>query len=128
MHRACRHAPAARGVALQERVRQSPHCGAGEHIVIKSSRKANGRGTGIETSKRLQSIRRLLRAAIAATPAVAAATLAFSPQRARGATLFWSGNGTTEGGAGQWTTNTAHFGTVAAGPYNTTWNNANVDS
>lgn len=43
-------------------------------------------------------------------------------------TLFWSGNGTTQGGAGTWNTTDARWGTVAAGPYTTVWNNANIDS
>ena len=38
-------------------------------------------------------------------------------------TLFWSANGTTQGGAGTWDTSTARWGTVAAGPYATTWDN-----
>src|SRR5215211_5619266 len=49
-------------------------------------------------------------------------------QHAAATNLFWSGNGTTQGGAGTWNTTTARFGTVAAGPYATIWNNANVDS
>lgn len=39
-------------------------------------------------------------------------------------TLFWSGNGTAQGGAGTWDTSNNRWGTVAAGPYSTVWNNA----
>ena len=39
------------------------------------------------------------------------------------ATLFWSGNGSSQGGAGTWDTTSPHFGTAAGGPYTTTWNN-----
>jgi fibronectin-binding autotransporter adhesin len=43
--------------------------------------------------------------------------------------LFWSADGTTQGGVGTWNTTTANrWGTAAGGPYNLTWNNANVDS
>ncbi|MDB6059563.1 MAG: hypothetical protein JWO95_3407, partial [Verrucomicrobiales bacterium] len=44
------------------------------------------------------------------------------------ATLYWSGDGVNEGGAGTWDTTTAHFGTAAAGPFTTIWTNANSDS
>lgn len=39
------------------------------------------------------------------------------------ATLFWSGNGSTQGGTGTWDTSSAHFGTSGTGPFTTTWNN-----
>jgi autotransporter-associated beta strand protein len=43
--------------------------------------------------------------------------------------LFWSANGTAQGGAGTWNTTTANrFGNSAGGPFNLTWNNANTDS
>jgi fibronectin-binding autotransporter adhesin len=43
--------------------------------------------------------------------------------------LFWSADGTTLGGVGTWNTTTANrWGTAAGGPFNLTWNNANVDS
>src|SRR2546426_9358270 len=54
--------------------------------------------------------------------------LAFGPSRACAADLFWSGDGTTEGGAGTWDTNSMRFGTLAAGPFSTTWTNANSDN
>jgi len=41
--------------------------------------------------------------------------------------LFWSGNGTVQGGAGTWDTAAAHWGTSTAGPFTTVWNNANSD-
>jgi autotransporter-associated beta strand protein len=42
--------------------------------------------------------------------------------------LFWSGNGTTQGGAGTWNTSTARWGSTAGGPYGNIWNNTNIDS
>ena len=42
--------------------------------------------------------------------------------------LFWSGNDTTEGGAGTWDTINPHFGSLATGPFGTVWVNANSDS
>jgi autotransporter-associated beta strand protein len=44
--------------------------------------------------------------------------------------LFWSGNGSTQGGVGTWNTaaSPTRFGTAAAGPYTTQWGNANIDS
>src|SRR2546425_7457306 len=54
--------------------------------------------------------------------------LAFGPSRACAADLFWSGDGTTEGGAGTWDTNNMRFGTLAAGPFSTIWTNANSDN
>lgn len=47
---------------------------------------------------------------------------------ASAATLFWSGNGTSQGGGGTWDTSTARWGTVAGGPYTSAWNNANNDT
>lgn len=47
---------------------------------------------------------------------------------ASAATLFWSGNGTSQGGGGTWNTSTARWGTVAGGPYTSAWNNANNDT
>src|SRR6188508_2784598 len=61
-----------------------------------------------------------------ATAVVAITLLSGLP--AMGTNLFWSGNGTTQGGAGTWNTTVAHWDTTAAGPYTTIWNNANVDS
>src|SRR3954470_19227717 len=53
-------------------------------------------------------------------------------QHAAATNLFWSGNGTTQGGAGTWTTTVGRFATAApgnpAGTYNVIWNNANIDS
>ncbi|PYJ08540.1 MAG: hypothetical protein DME25_01255, partial [Verrucomicrobia bacterium] len=49
-------------------------------------------------------------------------------ERAHGGTvLFWSGNGSTEGGTGTWDTTNPRWGTVQTGPYTTVWNNANKD-
>ncbi len=63
---------------------------------------------------------------------VTAISLAGSLQAMAGQNLFWSGNGTTQGGAGTWNTTTAHWDTAATGTppgtYGTTWANANVDS
>jgi fibronectin-binding autotransporter adhesin len=75
---------------------------AGESTVIKSS---------ASRSRRTQCSNRLLRAAIAATPAVAAA-LYFAPQ-APAATLYWDTNGATAGSSA---------GTTAAG----TWDGINA--
>jgi autotransporter-associated beta strand protein len=59
--------------------------------------------------------------------AVAAISLLAS-SHAMATNLFWSGNGTTQGGAGTWTTTTGHFDPVAtgtpAGTYSVIWNNA----
>src|SRR5436190_1798564 len=41
--------------------------------------------------------------------------------------LFWSGDGTTQGGAGTWDTTNARWGTSTSGPFTTVWNNANSD-
>ena len=51
-----------------------------------------------------------------------AAMVAGAPAPA--ATLFWSGNGSTQGGAGTWDTTNARFGAVSGGPYTTAWNNS----
>ena len=45
----------------------------------------------------------------------------------RGADLYWSGDGVSQGGNGTWDTSTARWGTSAGGPYSTTWNNSNND-
>lgn len=39
------------------------------------------------------------------------------------AVLFWSGDGSSQGGNGTWNTTLARFGTVGGGPYTTVWNN-----
>ena len=53
-------------------------------------------------------------------------------QPAKATNLFWSANGTTQGGAGTWNTTTPHFDTTAggtpSGTYGVTWVNTNVDS
>lgn len=54
--------------------------------------------------------------------------LLFTCAQLSAATLYWSGDGVNEGGAGTWDTTTAHFGTTAAGPFTNIWNNANSDS
>jgi fibronectin-binding autotransporter adhesin len=50
--------------------------------------------------------------------------MAVSIAPARAATFYWSGDGTTQGGSGPWDTTIASFGTAAAGPYTTIWDNA----
>jgi fibronectin-binding autotransporter adhesin len=60
--------------------------------------------------------------------AVVAITLLSNLPAMAGQNLFWSGNGTTQGGVGTWNTTVAHWDTTAGGPYATIWNNANVDS
>jgi autotransporter-associated beta strand protein len=59
-----------------------------------------------------------------------AVTLVFvtSISQVQAVNLFWSGNGTTQGGAGTWNTIDARWGTTAGGPYTEVWNNTNVDS
>jgi autotransporter-associated beta strand protein len=42
--------------------------------------------------------------------------------------LHWSGNGTTQGGAGTWDTTSSRWGTAVTGPYQLNWNNANNDT
>jgi fibronectin-binding autotransporter adhesin len=59
---------------------------------------------------------------------VAISLLASQHAAAVPAALFWSANGTTQGGAGTWNTTTGHFSNLNANPYSTIWNNANVDS
>jgi autotransporter-associated beta strand protein len=44
------------------------------------------------------------------------------------APLYWSGNGTTQGGNGTWDTTLTRWGTVPAGPFSTVWNNGNLDT
>lgn len=58
--------------------------------------------------------------------ALGCATLAVSSASA--ADVLWSANGSTQGGAGTWNTADARWGTVAAGPYGTIWDNANNDT
>lgn len=60
--------------------------------------------------------------------AVAAATVLAGGTTYAQSTLFWSGDGTTQGGAGTWNTTLARFGTSASGPFTQVWNNANNDS
>ena len=63
---------------------------------------------------------------------IGAITLLGSLPAANGTNLFWSGNGTTQGGAGTWNTTAPHFDPVAtalpAALMAVTWVNANVDS
>src|SRR5262249_1242856 len=48
---------------------------------------------------------------------------------AAAADLYWSADGSTEGGGGAtWDTSTAHFGASAGGPFTTIWNNAGNDN
>jgi autotransporter-associated beta strand protein len=47
---------------------------------------------------------------------------------ASAASLYWSGNGTTQGGAGTWDTTPNHWGTASSGPYPSAWNNSNNDT
>ena len=58
---------------------------------------------------------------VAWSAAMLAGAMATLP--AHGATLLWSGNGTTQGGAGTWDTTNPHFGTSGTGPFGTVWNN-----
>ena len=44
------------------------------------------------------------------------------------ATLYWSGNGTTLGGAGTWNTSGLNWGSSSGGPFGSAWVNANVDT
>jgi fibronectin-binding autotransporter adhesin len=71
-----------------------------------------------------------LRSGLRLAVAVAAISLLGNLQ-ARATNLFWSGNGTTQGGFGTWNTTgtgAARFDTNAGGPYSTVWSNSNVDS
>ncbi len=43
-------------------------------------------------------------------------------------TLYWSGNGTTQGGVGTWDETLQRWGTVHTGPYTTVWDNTNLDT
>jgi len=54
---------------------------------------------------------------------VIAIALAMIPGPVPAATLYWSGNGSTQGGNGTWGTTNANFGTATTGPYSTVWNN-----
>jgi fibronectin-binding autotransporter adhesin len=57
-------------------------------------------------------------------------TLATFVNIGHAATLFWSGDGITAGGAGSWNTTTTNprWGTAAGGPFNRVWTNALVDT
>jgi autotransporter-associated beta strand protein len=59
------------------------------------------------------------RQAVAVVTLVALAAAAPAPA----ATLFWSGNGSTQGGSGTWDTTNARFGASSGGPFTTVWNN-----
>src|SRR2546427_9998522 len=54
--------------------------------------------------------------------------LAFGPSPACADTLYWSGDGISEGGSGTWDTTNMRFGTSPAGPFSTIWVNANSDN
>jgi len=47
---------------------------------------------------------------------------------ASSAELFWSANGTSQGGAGTWDTTNENWGTATTGPFDSVWNNANNDT
>jgi len=47
---------------------------------------------------------------------------------ASSAELFWSANGTTQGGAGTWNTVDQNWGTATTGPFDSIWNNDNNDT
>jgi len=53
--------------------------------------------------------------------------LAISSTQAQ-STLFWSGNGTSQGGEGTWDTTEERWGTDEGGPYTSIWNNSNNDT
>lgn len=57
-----------------------------------------------------------------------AIVLACATNAATAATLYWSGNGTTQGGVGTWDTTLTRWGTVPAGPFSSVWNNGNLDT
>jgi fibronectin-binding autotransporter adhesin len=42
--------------------------------------------------------------------------------------LYWSGNGTTIGGAGNWDTSTTQWGSSYSGPFSSIWNNSSTDT
>jgi autotransporter-associated beta strand protein len=44
------------------------------------------------------------------------------------ADLYWSANGSTQGGAGTWNTTDARWGTISFGPYGDIWDNADNDT
>ena len=56
------------------------------------------------------------------------ACLALGGPTLHATTLYWSGDGTTQGGPGTWNTTLARWGTSTSGPFTTVWNNANTDS
>ncbi len=60
--------------------------------------------------------------------AVLAAFLAVARPTSAATTLYWSGDGVSQGGSGTWNTTLARWGTVSTGPYSTVWNNANNDT
>jgi fibronectin-binding autotransporter adhesin len=48
---------------------------------------------------------------------------------AQGSTLYWSGNGTSLGGTGNWDiASSTNWGAAGAGPFDTAWVNANLDT
>ena len=55
-------------------------------------------------------------------------SLVFARASVQASTLFWSGNGSTLGGAGTWDVTNARWGTSSSGPFTTVWANANSDS
>ncbi|PWU10020.1 MAG: hypothetical protein C5B50_26135 [Verrucomicrobia bacterium] len=54
--------------------------------------------------------------------------LALAGVSVQASVLFWSGNGSTLGGAGTWDTTNARWGTSTAGPFTTVWNNSGSDT
>jgi autotransporter-associated beta strand protein len=63
----------------------------------------------------------VLRRSVFARLVALAAMLAGAPAHA--AILYWSGNGSSQGGNGTWDTTSVHFGSSSTGPYSTIWNN-----
>lgn len=59
--------------------------------------------------------------------ALGASILAISSAAAQ-TELFWSGNGATQGGVGIWDTTNENWGTDAAGPYSSVWDNSETDT
>jgi autotransporter-associated beta strand protein len=49
-------------------------------------------------------------------------------EQAGAADLYWSGNGSTLGGAGTWNTTDTRWGAAEGGPFGSTWNNGNNDT
>ncbi len=56
-------------------------------------------------------------------PLIVIASLVVITNSSPATDLFWSGDGSSEGGTGTWDTNTAHFGASAGGPFTTVWDN-----